>query len=43
MNMKDKIKERLGDKISNWEEKSPRRVYFSIKKEEPKISAIPAI
>ncbi len=34
MNIKDRIKERLEDKIIAWEEKSIRRIYFSIKKED---------
>ncbi len=34
MNVKDIIKERLSDKIFAWEEKSSRRIYFSIKKED---------
>jgi NADH-quinone oxidoreductase subunit C len=34
MDVKDSIKERLGKKIINWEEKSLRRIYFSIKKED---------
>ena len=34
MNMKDKIRERLGDKILSWEEVSRRRVYFAVKKED---------
>ena len=34
MNVHDRIKENLGSKIADWQEKSPRRVYFSIKKED---------
>lgn len=34
MDVKDRIKERLSNKIIDWEEKSPRRIYFSIKKED---------
>jgi Ni,Fe-hydrogenase III component G len=34
MNIKDRIKEGLQGKIIAWEEKSPRRIYFSIKKED---------
>lgn len=34
MNVKESIKDALGDKITAWEEKSPRRVYFSVKKED---------
>ena len=31
-NIKEVIKSRLGSKILKWEEKSPRRVYFSVNK-----------
>ena len=34
MNIKDSIKEWLGNKITAWEEKSSRRIYFSVKKED---------
>ena len=34
MNMKDKIRERLGNKILSWQEVSRRRVYFAVKKED---------
>jgi len=34
MDIKDKIKERLGKKIVAWEEKSTRRIYFTVKKED---------
>ncbi len=34
MNIKDRIKEKLADKIILWEEKSPRRIYFTVKKED---------
>ncbi len=34
MEIKDRIKERLGGKILAWQENSPRRVVFSIKKED---------
>lgn len=34
MNVKESIKDALGDKITAWEEKSARRVYFSVKKED---------
>jgi NADH-quinone oxidoreductase subunit C len=34
VNIKDRIKERLGGKITAWEEKSSRRIYFSVKKED---------
>ena len=32
--MKEKIKAALGSKISNWQENSSRRVYFTVKKED---------
>ncbi|MDP2941305.1 MAG: NADH-quinone oxidoreductase subunit C [Candidatus Omnitrophota bacterium] len=32
--MKDTIREKLGDKIVAWEEKSPRRIYFTVAKED---------
>jgi Ni,Fe-hydrogenase III component G len=34
VDIKDRIKERLSNKIITWEEKSSRRIYFSIKKED---------
>ena len=34
MDMKENIKERLGGKISDWQEKFPRRIYFTVKKED---------
>ena len=34
MDIRAKIKERLGEKISDWQEVNPRRVYFTIKKED---------
>lgn len=34
MSIKDKIQERLGEKIVSWQEKTSRRVYFTIKKED---------
>ena len=34
VSIKDIIREQLSDKILNWEEKSSRRIYFSIKKED---------
>ncbi len=34
MGTRDKIKERLGGKIINWQENNPRRIYFEIKKED---------
>lgn len=34
MDAKYKIKERLADKIIDWKEQTPRRVYFSVKKED---------
>lgn len=34
MDVKDKIKEGLQGKVIAWEEKSPRRIYFSVKKED---------
>jgi len=34
MDMRDKIKERLDKKIIAWEEKSAKRIYFSVAKEE---------
>lgn len=33
MSIKDIIKEQLGAKVISWDEKSSRRIYFSIKKE----------
>jgi Ni,Fe-hydrogenase III component G len=32
MDMRDKIKEKLGKKIMEWQETSPKRIYFSIDK-----------
>jgi len=32
MAIKEQIKERLGEKILDWKESSPRRIYFSIDK-----------
>ena len=34
MDIRDKIKERLAAKIVNWDERSTRRIYFTIKKED---------
>ncbi|MDD2689584.1 MAG: NADH-quinone oxidoreductase subunit C [Candidatus Omnitrophica bacterium] len=34
MDIKDKIREKLGAKIINWQENSPRRIYFEVKKED---------
>ena len=34
MAIRETIRERLGTKITSWEEKFPRRIYFSIKKED---------
>ena len=34
MGDKDKIKEILNEKILAWQESSPRRIYFSVKKED---------
>jgi NADH:ubiquinone oxidoreductase subunit C len=34
MDMTAKIKEGLGARISFWEERSPRRVYFTVKKDD---------
>ena len=34
MNIAEIIKERLGNKITDWQEKSSRRIYFSLKKED---------
>jgi len=34
MNIRDKIKERLGVKIIDWDDRSTRRIYFTIKKED---------
>jgi NADH:ubiquinone oxidoreductase subunit C len=34
MDIKSRIKERLGDKIILWEEKSSRRIYFSMRPED---------
>ena len=32
--IKESIKEALGNKITSWDEKSSRRIYFSVKKED---------
>jgi NADH:ubiquinone oxidoreductase subunit C len=34
MDMRDRIKEKLQDKISNWRQPSSKRIYFDIKKED---------
>lgn len=34
MKVKDKIQERIGGKIVSWQEKSSRRIYLTIKKED---------
>jgi len=34
MEMKENIKESLGSRILDWQEKSIRRIYFTVKKEE---------
>jgi Ni,Fe-hydrogenase III component G len=34
MEIKEQIKEKLKDKIIDWQEKSPRRIYFTVKKED---------
>lgn len=34
MNVRDRIKEELGPKITYWQETSPKRVYFTISKKE---------
>ena len=34
MNIRDRIKEELGAKISDWKELSPRRIYFSLDKKD---------
>jgi len=34
MNVKESIRSRLGKKILDWQEKSPRRIYFGVKKED---------
>ncbi|MDD4900063.1 MAG: NADH-quinone oxidoreductase subunit C [Candidatus Omnitrophica bacterium] len=34
MNIRDNIKESLGSRILDWQEKFPRRVYFTVKKED---------
>lgn len=34
MQIRDKIRERLADKFTDWKEVSARRVYFSIRKED---------
>jgi Ni,Fe-hydrogenase III component G len=36
MLIQDEIKERLGNKIINWQEHSPRRIYISIKPQDLK-------
>jgi len=33
MNIKDRIKEKLQDKIIDWQERSSRRIYFTVAKE----------
>jgi len=34
MNIRENIKESLGNRILDWQEKFPRRVYFTVKKED---------
>jgi NADH:ubiquinone oxidoreductase subunit C len=34
MDIKERIKERLEGKIRDWQEPSPRRIYFSVEKED---------
>ena len=34
MEIKEQIQEKLKDKIIDWQEKSPRRIYFTVKKED---------
>lgn len=34
MNIKDRIRESLGEKIVSWQENNPRRIYFEMKKED---------
>ncbi len=34
MDMRDRIKERLGDKILEWKENSKSRVYFTVSKKD---------
>lgn len=34
MNMRDKIKEKLQDKITNWQESSTKRIYFNVDKKD---------
>ncbi len=34
MDIREKIKQKLDNRIIVWEEKSPRRIYFTIKKED---------
>ncbi|MDD5155294.1 MAG: NADH-quinone oxidoreductase subunit C [Candidatus Omnitrophica bacterium] len=34
METKDRIREGLGKKIADWEEKNPRRIYFTLDKED---------
>ncbi len=34
MDIREKIKQRMGEKIIDWQEKSPRRIYFTVKKED---------
>lgn len=34
MDIKEKIREKLGDKIIEWKEHSPRRIYFTIDKKD---------
>jgi NADH:ubiquinone oxidoreductase subunit C len=34
MNVSDNIRERFGSRVETWHEKSARRIYFSVKKED---------
>ncbi|MFH0790062.1 MAG: NADH-quinone oxidoreductase subunit C [Candidatus Omnitrophota bacterium] len=34
MNLKDRIKERLGTKIIDWQEKAAKRIYFTVDKKD---------
>ena len=34
MDIKEKIRERLGDKVIDWQEKNAKRIYFTAKKED---------
>lgn len=34
MEARERIRERLGPKIAEWQEVNPRRIYFSVKKED---------